>query len=225
MRWIRRGWYWYLDYWYIWWAQTLALLRRHPPTAFGTGDGTPVVLLAGVYEPWSLLRPSAQALSAAGHPVHVVAALGYNRAPIADAAATVMAYLVEHDLRSVVLVAHSKGGLVGKHVMVVDDGDGGVDRVERLVAVATPFGGSTLAPLIPDPTVRALAPGAETIAMLGANLAVNARITSIFGDYDPHIPEGSRLEGATNVEIPVVGHFRLLADRRVIAAVVAAAAD
>ena len=220
MRWMRRGWYWYLDYWYIWWAQTTALFRRRTPTAFGSGDGAPVVLLAGVFEPWSLLRPSALALSAAGHPVHVVASLGYNRAPIETAAASVMAHILEHDLRGVILVAHSKGGLVGKHVLAVDDTEG---RVDRLVAVATPFGGSTLAPLVPSRTVRALGPAAATIVTLAANLEVNARITSIFGDYDPHIPEGSTLMGATNVEIPIVGHFRLLSDRRVVAAVVEAA--
>lgn len=220
MRWMRRGWYWYLDYWYIWWAQTTALFRRRTPTAFGSGDGAPVVLLAGVFEPWSLLRPSALALSAAGHPVHVVASLGYNRAPIETAAGSVMAHILEHDLRGVILVAHSKGGLVGKHVLAVDDTEG---RVDRLVAVATPFGGSTLAPLVPSRTVRALGPAAATIVTLAANLEVNARITSIFGDYDPHIPEGSTLIGATNVEIPIVGHFRLLSDRRVVAAVVAAA--
>ena len=220
MRWLRRGWYWYLDYWYIWWAQTLGLVRRRAPIAYGSGDLAPVVLLAGVFEPWSLLRPSAAALSAAGHPVHVVAALGYNRAPIDQAAAVVATHLAELDLRGVILVAHSKGGLVGKHVLAVDDVDG---RVDRLIAVATPFAGSGLAPLVPSRTVRALAPLAEIILALAKNQAVNARITSIYGDYDPHIPEGSALEGATNVEIPIVGHFRLLSDRRVIAAVVAAA--
>lgn len=221
MRWLRRGWYWYLDYWYIWWAQSVALFRRRAPTVFASGDRAPVVLLAGVFEPWSLLRPSAIALSAAGHPVHVVASLGYNRAPISTAAASVNTYLVDHDLRGAILVAHSKGGLVGKHVIAIDDTDG---RVDRLIAVATPFGGSSLAPFVPSRTVRALGPAAATIVTLAANLEVNAKITSIYGDYDPHIPQGSLLLGATNVEIPIVGHFRLLSDRRVVAAVVAAAA-
>ena len=220
MQWLRRGWYWYLDYWYIWWAQTTALFRRRAPIAFAAGELAPVVLLAGVFEPWSLLRPSAIALSAAGHPVHVVAALGYNRAPIDASASVVMAHLDELDLRGVILVAHSKGGLVGKHVLAIDDLGG---RVDRLNAVATPFPGSMLAPHVPSRTVRALSPLAEIIIALAENREVNSRITSIYGDYDPHIPEGSVLEGATNVEIPIVGHFRLLSDRRVVAAVVAAA--
>jgi pimeloyl-ACP methyl ester carboxylesterase len=53
-------------------------------------------------------------------------------------------------------------------------------------------------------------PGDETIVMLGRESSVNGRIVSIFGRYDPHIPDGSALEGATNVRVPGVGHFRLL---------------
>ena len=51
---------------------------------------------------------------------------------------------------------------------------------------------------------------------------MNARITSIYPRFDPNIPEGSRLEGATNVEIPLWGHFRILTAAEALAAVVAA---
>lgn len=40
---------------------------------------------------------------------------------------------------------------------------------------------------------------------------MNSRIVSIFAAFDPHIPEGSHLEGATNVRLPIAGHFRVLA--------------
>jgi hypothetical protein len=48
------------------------------------------------------------------------------------------------------------------------------------------------------------------IVALGAARENDARLTSIYPTFDPHIPEGSRVEGATNVEIPVIGHFRIL---------------
>ena len=41
---------------------------------------------------------------------------------------------------------------------------------------------------------------------------INSRITSIYGPFDPHIPEGSILPGATNIELPTAGHFRILGD-------------
>jgi hypothetical protein len=39
---------------------------------------------------------------------------------------------------------------------------------------------------------------------------VNAWIVSVFGRFDPHIPDGSMLDGATNIRVPVPGHFRIL---------------
>ena len=61
--------------------------------------------------------------------------------------------LVEHGLTGVAIVAHSKGGIVGKHVMALDDrGTGG--RVDRLVAIASPFNGSAMARLAPNPAAR-----------------------------------------------------------------------
>lgn len=186
-------------------------------------DGTkaPVLLLPGVYEAWTFLRPLANRLHAAGHPVHVVRGLGRNLRAIPDAAAIAQRYLDSADLRGVVLVAHSKGGLIGKHMMLVNDTEG---RIDRLVAIATPFGGSSYARYMLDPQLRAFEPTETTLAMLGANSLANARITSIYGDHDTHIPEGCALAGATNIELPVTGHFRVLSDRAVLAAVDAALA-
>jgi hypothetical protein len=67
-----------------------------------------------------------------------------------------------------------------------------------------------MARLIIDPSVRALLPSDETIVMLARAASVNARIVSVFGRYDPHIPDGSVLDGATNIRVPVPGHFRIL---------------
>ena len=60
------------------------------------------------------------------------------------------------------------------------------------------------------PSIRAFLPDDETIVMLGREDSVNGRIVSIFGRFDPHIPDGSALDGATNVIVPASGHFRIL---------------
>ena len=51
---------------------------------------------------------------------------------------------------------------------------------------------------------------------------VNARITSIYPVFDGHIPEGSALEGAVNIEVPVRGHFRILVEQVALDAIVSA---
>jgi hypothetical protein len=213
MNWIRRGWYWYLDYWFVSWWQFRHFFRGRDLGDLGSGDRAPILLLPGVYETWQFLRPIAERLHAAGHPIHILSNLGYNRQPIPDAAALAHRYLEEKALTGVILVAHSKGGLIGKHLMAIDDT---THRVDRMVAIATPFAGSVYARYIPVRTLRVFSPIDETIARLGANLAINARIVSIFGDFDPHIPGGSMLDGATNIRVPVIGHFRILRDARVL---------
>lgn len=193
-----------------------SLLHQRADTRYHSGDRAPVLLLPGVYEPWTFLRPLAERLHRSGHPVHVVRALGRNARGIPASARIAQVYLDRLDLRGVVLVAHSKGGLIGKHMMLIDDKAG---RIDRLIAIATPFGGSSYARYMLVPSLRAFRPGNRVMTMLLRERRVNARVTSLYGEFDTHIPAGCALEGATNVEFPVQGHFRILADERVLAAV------
>jgi triacylglycerol lipase len=130
-------------------------------------------------------------------------------------------YLERHGLADVAIVAHSKGGLIGKTLML---GERHGARIASMVAINTPFAGSDYAYLIPIRTLREFVPTHETIVTLARNAAVNGHITSLYSSWDPIIPNGSVLEGATNIEIPSTGHFRIL-DRPDVIAAVASAVD
>jgi pimeloyl-ACP methyl ester carboxylesterase len=210
------GW-WVRDYTYAAAWQVRAFFDRADAESFRSGEGTPIVVLPGIYETWRFLQPLVTALHERGHPVHVVALLNRNERPVAELASAVETYLEAEHLTDVVLLAHSKGGLVGKQVMVGQSGE----RVRGMVAVATPFGGSRYARLMPAPTLRIFSPRDATIVALARELDVNERVTSVFASFDPHIPEGSELAGAKNVRLQTGGHFRILADPRVIAEVAA----
>ena len=180
---------------------------RHPDRPVGP----PVVLVPGVYEPWHFLRPLGAMLHRHGIRVHTVPKLGINSGPVPDAARLLGRHLAEHDLRDVVLVAHSKGGLIGKLAMLREDPH---DRIASMVAVNTPFAGSSHARFLPLPAVRAFVPTDATIVALAAELDVNTRISSVHSFWDPHIPGGSALAGAEGVVLDTPGHFRPLADAR-----------
>jgi hypothetical protein len=177
------------------------------PQGYPLGERQPVLLLPGVYETWQFLRPVGDRLNALGHPVHVLPELGHNRWPIVQTAELVARLLLERDLRRVIIVGHSKGGLIGKQLMVTD---AVADRIDRMVAINTPFSGSSLARFAPGATLRAFAPSDPVLGTLARNSEANSRIVSIFSRYDPDIPEGSRLDGAVNIELPLSGHFRPL---------------
>ncbi|GAA4671954.1 esterase/lipase family protein [Frondihabitans cladoniiphilus] len=208
--------WWVADYAFAAYWQLRAITGPRDAPTYLSGEGRPVVVLPGVWETWAFLRPLIAHVHAAGHPVHVLDALAWNGRPVADTAKEVAAYVLDHDLHDVVLLAHSKGGLIGKYVMAMLDD---AHRVDAMVAVCTPFSGSRYAPYLLLKSIRAFSPRDPTTLLLARNQAINARIVSIYGEFDPHIPEGSELVGARNVRLHAGGHFRILAHPRTIATV------
>lgn len=179
-----------------------------PPAHWSQGHLAPVLLIPGVFEPWYYLAPVARRLHGNGHPVFAVPELGRNRLRVTETAAIVQSALRDRDLRGVVLVTHSKGGLVGK-VLLAHDDEG---RIQRLVAVAAPFRGSTMASYMLGRPLRDFRITDATILELADLHEVENRITSVYALFDPHIPEGSRLAGARNVPLRMAGHFRPIID-------------
>ena len=203
-----------MDYAYALYWQARAVLGRTDPASFRSGEAKPIVVIPGVYETWRFMLPLIRAMHDRGHPVFVVDALNWNNRPVVEAADLVSAFLAEHDLEGVVLVSHSKGGLIGKYVMSVGRE---ASRVQSMLAVAAPFGGSFYARFMVLPSLRIFSPKNATILALAHDESVNSRIVSVYGEFDPHVPAGSELVGAKNVRLDTGGHFRVLAHPRVMA--------
>ena len=119
-------------------------------------------------------------------PVYVVPELGYNRNSVVEGARIAIEFIERHDLRGVILLAHSKGGVMGKHLIAINDVDA---RVDRLTALNSSFSGSTYARYFPLRSIRAFSPTEPTLAML---------------------------EGGYNIRLPLRGHFRPLSGRLLI---------
>jgi alpha-beta hydrolase superfamily lysophospholipase len=219
---ILRDAYWIaLDFAFAARIEVESVLVRQDPREFLEGDLDPVVVIPGVYETWHFMRRIAERVHELGHPVHVLAELGHNAASFSSAAALATRYLRSHDLRHVTIVAHSKGGLIAKQMMI-DDSEG---RIDRLVALASPFAGSRYASFMLTPALRAFRPKGKALLAIAKNAEVNSRITSVYPEFDGHVPEGSVLAGARNIEVPVRGHFRVLGDDAALDAVSDVIAD
>lgn len=200
-----------VDYAIAGWVQVRALVTRDAPDRYRRGDPSKptIVLVPGVYETWLFMKPVADLLNERGYPVAVVRGLGYNRRPIVDTSTRLARALSRRPAPSAgrIVVAHSKGGLVGKHLMLTA---GAQLDLRGMVAACTPFAGSRRARWLLDPSLRAFLPTDSTIVSLSKQADVNARIVSVYPTVDQHVPDGSQLAGATNVEIDVPGHFRLI---------------
>ena len=201
-------WAWTSDYAYVTWRQLRGVVAPGDAARYASGDRVPVLLLPGIYETWFFLDPLARVLHEAGHPVHTVPGLGHTLASLDDSSRLVAERLAELGLDRVVLVAHSKGGLIGKHLMSAAPVP---TEIAGMVAVNTPFAGSRYATYFPARSVRALSPRFPAMRALALQRAAHSRIVSVYGLFDPHVPGGSELAGATNVRLPVMGHFRTVA--------------
>jgi pimeloyl-ACP methyl ester carboxylesterase len=214
-------WGWGLDYAYVTYWTTRAVVGRskadrllHPTS----GPRSPVLLIPGVFESWRFMQPVAEHLYRRGHPVHVLDQLGWNTGAIPDMAVVVSDYLERVDLDDVTIIAHSKGGLIAKQAL---GQPGTLGRVRHLISVNTPFSGSRYASVFLLPSVRMFAPNGPVVRALRLDTAVNGRISSLYSVFDPHIPETSHLDGAENITLPTIGHFRPLGAPHTLALVTA----
>lgn len=213
---LRKLQWWAQDYVYAIGRQVRGALSRTPADSFLTGTLRPVVVIPGVYEGWRFMLPLIQGVHAAGHPVHVIPGLHGNRLDVRSCAGIVARHIQEAGLADVAILAHSKGGLIGKYLMVALDPDA---RISHMAAICTPFAGSRYARYLFIPSLRIFSPRDALTLQMAKEEEVNARITSLYGPFDPHIPEGSILPGARNFQLPRAGHFRILADPQTLEAV------
>lgn len=210
--------WWAEDYLYALGAQLRSAFSRTRPDEFLSGSGRPVVVIPGVYEDWRFMLPLVRRLHKAGHPVHVVTLLQRNLLAVPKAAELIAAYVHARDLEDVMIVAHSKGGLIGKYAMMSLDPEA---RVRGMVAICSPFSGSRYASFMLLPSLRAFSPRDAVTVQLSREERVNERITSVYGLFDPHIPEGSVLPGARNIQLQTGGHFRILSSEDTIRTILA----
>lgn len=197
--------YWLVDYAHIAKNWPKMYLHRDPPDHYLghiVQGKEPVILLAGVTNTWRSLKKIGDKISLEGHPVYIVPNLGRNFKDIESSAKIVEEVIDENHLENVIIIAHSKGGLIGKYLLIQDK------RIKKLVAIATPFAGSYIARIFPHKTLRELSPKSKIIAKISSHTEVDKKIISIIPAFDNHVfPRGSSyLQGAKNIRIRVYGH-------------------
>ncbi len=213
---MRKKLQWATDYLHMFRGQAIGYFHREPPRHYldYTVEGKhPVILVPGLASNWGFLKGLGDKISLSGHPIYIVPQLGYNFLDIPTSAKIVRRVIDENNLEYVIIVAHSKGGLIGKYLLVYHNID---KRISGVVAIATPFSGSSLGRFLPHRSYEEISTGSKLLKDLESHTKVNSQITSIFPASDQHVrhPNGSFLNGAENVEIPVHGHHKIVFDTR-----------
>jgi len=207
---------WIDDYFYYIKGQSLLFVK--PPKQYidqGLDNRPTIILIPGVHGIWQMLKDIADRISLLGCSVYVAEKLGYNTKAVDFSAKLIRKLIEEKNLNNIIIVAHSKGGLIAKYLLAFENQD---KRIKKVIAIATPFHGSQLAEFVPAKEYEELRPESPMIKKLNSQRAVNKKIISIFGTFDNHVwpTESCRLSGAKNIQVDIFGHHKILFDERVI---------
>ena len=185
---------------------------------------TPVLLVHGLVDNRSIFAVMRRSLRRRGF----ASVCSWNYSPLLRDVAKAADDLGEHIERicaqtghdRVHVVGHSLGGLIARYHVQRQGGD---RRVDSLVTLGTPHGGSVLAHALPTPLVRQLRPGSPVLRELAEPVArCDTRITAVYSDLDQLVlpTSAGRCDhpdlGARNVLFRGVGHMSLPIHRGVL---------
>lgn len=146
-----------------------------------------------------------QKVNSLGYRVHILRGFGLNIKHISSLSQKLEDYIINNDLHDVILIGHSKGGLIGRYFIHKSNYS---DRISQIIAIASPFHGSQFGNLR-FWSLSELIPGNEGLpddeALDSKILSIRARVdTLVFPNNSPI------LKYAENQVVDVVGHMRIL---------------
>lgn len=199
---------WAKDYLHaVGWQLRMYFFRKAPShyLEFVKENKVPVVLIPGVLSRWAVMKPLADKISLEGHPVYIVPKLGVNFKDIKTSASIVKEIIDENKLKNIVILAHSKGGYIGKYLLKHFNEKG---QIKKLISVGTPYSGTRLSHYLPHTRLREFSPESEMIKEISGYSDINHKIISINPSWDNLIwhENGAYLEGAKNINVKVAGH-------------------
>ena len=211
---------------YVWIIDAIFTLRgfidmyifQNPPKKyleFDEDKNTPVILLQGYMDRWGFIKNLADSISNAGYPVYVIPKLENNLKDISKSAALVNNMINKNNLNNLVLIGHSKGGLIGKYLLINYNEN---KKIKGLITISTPHIGSRMANYFRFLKSNQFEPDNEVIKDLWNHHEVNKKIITIYPKIDNVVWTGRKkyLEGAKeNIIVDSSGHHRILFDKRV----------
>ncbi len=207
----------FLEYALIFKNHVRKIFIKNPPYKWNNGKKGDIVLIPGLFENWVCLSTIADALNLQGYRILTINQLLNNTAPIIKQVELLDQYISKNRLNNFIFLCHSKGGLIAK--IFLDTKKNG-NRVKQVISLASPYHGSAFAriPFLKFLRLDEFHPSKEMVKAILLSTINNNRIFNLYPIFDNHtVPRTSAiLEGATNIEIPVIGHTRILEDDRTV---------
>ena len=197
--------------------------RAEPSEAKTAGASLPVVLVPGIWDKPPVFDRLTARLRRSGRSAFVISLDPNDGSVTLEQSADELRQFIDSKIgprRSLDMVSFSMGGLVARYYA---QRLGGLARIRHFVTISTPHHGTGTAYLEPLPGVRQMRPGSPFLQDLDRDVSGLAQVsvTSIWSPLDLVISPAvsSRLPFGSEVQIPVLLHFLMPGDARVIGAV------
>ncbi len=210
---------WAIDYAYMANGWRMMYQHRKPPKHYlghVINGKNPVILIQGVTLKWGFMKKLGDAISLAGHPVYIAPELGHNLDSVPNQAKLIEQIILDNSLQNVVIVAHSKGGLIAKHLL---NNSPVSPKIKKIIAIATPFHGSNLTKYLIGKPFKELHPNSETVQNLNSKCDLDKKICTITPTFDNHVwhPKQTKLNSASeNITLPIKGHHKIIFNQKTI---------
>jgi len=206
------GWKWIVwgvirDMWIILQNRWLGVFIATPPEGWSCGQRGDVLMIHGYAGSWISMRFLGDACNKAGYRVHILTGLRANTMPLKRGVELAEKYISEHKLNNLVVIGHSKGGLIGRYLMQSDLVG---SKIRRLFMVATPNQGSWAA--LGHYRAWEMLPISKTLGLLRESEDMRHKITNFYPKVDTLVVPNNNmiLPGVENVCIKEVGHANVL---------------
>ena len=185
-----------------------ATFHKKPPRNWESGKSGNAILIPGFLGSWYYLRKTGNFLNNLGYKIHIVTSIERNIYPISYGVNEIKKYILKHNLSKLIIVAHSKGGIISRLLLQDTEME---KRVKEVINLSVPNIG-TLWGVLRIFNVHELTPWSKQIKEVNKNQNGIKKIINIYPEADPYvIPNKSLyLEGARNIQVNIVGHVNIL---------------
>lgn len=189
--------------------KVIFLNSNKPPVSWSKGKKGDIVLIQGLLSNPLDLEKLGNHLNSIGYRIHILQKLRNNTMKTKKAMGILENYISTNRLENIILVGHSKGGIIIKYFL---NNSQHANKVKIAFCISTPFKGSFLAYFI----FREFSPTSQLIRNINLKKSVNKRVINLYSKFDELIIPNKNLllDNAKNIRVDVIGHVRAVFSRK-----------